>query len=144
MVTITVLVVAAAVLSYLIWSLRRARASGVIADPHRPPMTLEQAVLGPTGAPSRSTPGANMAKDVEIVRDYLLAKARVETGIDLENDPLAKQRLGEAATLAVEQLRKHEKAEINLPFLTADASGPKHLRVELHRAEVEVLVGRRS
>jgi hypothetical protein len=140
MLAITVLVVAGAVLSYLIWSLRRARASGVIADPHRPPMTLEQAVLGSTTAPARP---AHAAQDVEAVRDYLLAKARVQTGIDLAHDALAKQRLAEAAALAVEQLRRRETAEINLPFLTADASGPKHLLVELHRAELEVLVGRR-
>src|SRR5690606_19119903 len=62
------------------------------------------------------------------------------TGIDLHNDPLALQRLKEAAEKAKIELSSSQQTEVNLPYITADASGPKHLVVKLSRAKLESLV----
>ena len=63
-----------------------------------------------------------------------------DTGIDLHNDPLALQRLKEAAEQAKVELSSSQQTDINLPYVTADASGPKHLNVRLSRAKLEGLV----
>ncbi|HEU5397722.1 MAG TPA: Hsp70 family protein, partial [Gammaproteobacteria bacterium] len=64
-----------------------------------------------------------------------------EQGIDVRSDPLAMQRLKEAAEKAKIELSSSQHAEVNLPYITADASGPKHLNVKLTRAKLEALVG---
>ena len=63
-----------------------------------------------------------------------------DTNIDLRKDPLAMQRLKEAAEKAKVELSSRQQTEINLPYVTADASGPKHLTVNLTRAKFEALV----
>ncbi len=73
--------------------------------------------------------------------DYVAAEFRKEQGIDLREDRMALQRLKEAAEKAKVELSTVMQAEINLPFITADASGPKHLTMTLTRAKVEQLVG---
>ncbi|MCZ6831902.1 MAG: molecular chaperone DnaK [Gammaproteobacteria bacterium] len=72
--------------------------------------------------------------------EYLAAEFKKETGIDLHNDPLALQRLKEAAEKAKIELSSSQQTEVNLPYITADASGPKHMVVKLSRAKLESLV----
>lgn len=72
--------------------------------------------------------------------DYLADEFKKETGLDLRNDPLALQRLKEAAEKAKIELSSAQQTEINLPYVTADASGPKHLVQRLTRAKFESLV----
>jgi molecular chaperone DnaK len=72
--------------------------------------------------------------------DYLAAEFKKESGIDLHNDPLALQRLKEAAEKAKIELSSSQQTEVNLPYITADASGPKHLVVKLSRSKLESLV----
>ena len=77
--------------------------------------------------------------DMRIV-DYLADEFRKDQGIDLRRDKLALQRLKEAAEKAKIELSSSTQTEINLPFITADASGPKHLTMKLTRAKLESLV----
>ncbi len=77
--------------------------------------------------------------DVRVI-DYLAAEFKREQGIDLRTDKLALQRLKEAAEKAKIELSSSKETEINLPFITADASGPKHLVMKLSRAKLESLV----
>jgi molecular chaperone DnaK len=74
------------------------------------------------------------------VIDYLASEFKREQGIDLRSDKLALQRLKEAAEKAKIELSSAKETEINLPFITADASGPKHLVMKLSRAKLENLV----
>ncbi|API53799.1 MULTISPECIES: molecular chaperone DnaK [Rhizobium] len=77
--------------------------------------------------------------DMRLV-EYLVAEFKRDNGIDLKNDKLALQRLKEAAEKAKIELSSSQQTEINLPFITADASGPKHLTLKLTRAKLESLV----
>ncbi len=77
--------------------------------------------------------------DMRLV-EYLAAEFKKDSGIDLKNDKLALQRLKEAAEKAKIELSSSQQTEINLPFITADASGPKHLTLKLTRAKLESLV----
>jgi len=72
--------------------------------------------------------------------EYLAAEFKKESGIDLHNDPLALQRLKEAAEKAKIELSSAQQTEVNLPYITADATGPKHLVVKMTRAKLESLV----
>ncbi|WP_331344037.1 molecular chaperone DnaK [Cellvibrio sp. UBA7661] len=72
--------------------------------------------------------------------EFLAETFKKDTGIDLHNDPLALQRLKEAAEKAKIELSSSQQTEVNLPYITADASGPKHLVVKLTRAKLESLV----
>ncbi|MBB3145516.1 molecular chaperone DnaK [Phyllobacterium trifolii] len=77
--------------------------------------------------------------DMRLV-EYFAAEFKKEQGIDLKNDKLALQRLKEAAEKAKIELSSAQQTEINLPFITADATGPKHLTMKLSRAKFESLV----
>ena len=72
--------------------------------------------------------------------EFLAEEFKNENGIDLHNDPLALQRLKEAAEKAKIELSSSQQTEVNLPYITADATGPKHLVVKLTRAKLESLV----
>ncbi|MDR3443228.1 MAG: molecular chaperone DnaK [Legionella sp.] len=72
--------------------------------------------------------------------EYLAAEFKKDSGIDLHNDPLALQRLKEAAEKAKIELSSAQQTDVNLPYITADASGPKHLNIKLTRAKLESLV----
>ncbi|AOW51461.1 TPA: molecular chaperone DnaK [Legionella pneumophila subsp. pneumophila] len=72
--------------------------------------------------------------------EYLASEFKKDTGIDLHNDPLALQRLKEAAEKAKIELSSAQQTDVNLPYITADASGPKHLNIKLTRAKLESLV----
>lgn len=74
------------------------------------------------------------------VIDYLVEEFKKDQGIDLRNDPLALQRLKDAAERAKIELSSAHQTEVNLPYVTADASGPKHLNIKLTRAKLEALV----
>ena len=74
------------------------------------------------------------------VMDYLVAEFKKDQGIDLINDKMALQRLKEAAEKAKMELSTAMETDINLPFITADASGPKHMNIKLTRAKLESLV----
>ncbi len=72
--------------------------------------------------------------------EYLASEFKKDTGVDVHNDPLALQRLKEAAEKAKIELSSSQQTDVNLPYITADASGPKHLNVKLTRAKLESLV----
>ncbi|WP_313739962.1 molecular chaperone DnaK [Pseudomonas sp.] len=72
--------------------------------------------------------------------DYLVDEFKKESGMDLKNDPLALQRLKEAAEKAKIELSSAQSTDVNLPYITADATGPKHLNVKISRAKLESLV----
>ena len=72
--------------------------------------------------------------------DYLASEFEKESGVDIRRDPLAMQRLKEAAEKAKIELSSGQQTEVNLPYITADASGPKHLNIKLTRAKLESLV----
>jgi molecular chaperone DnaK len=74
------------------------------------------------------------------VIDYLVEEFKKDQGFDLRNDPLALQRLKEGAERAKIELSSSQQTEVNLPYITADASGPKHLNIKLTRAKLEALV----
>ncbi len=74
------------------------------------------------------------------VTDYLVDEFNKDQGIDLRKDPLALQRLKDAAERAKIELSSSQQTEVNLPYVTADASGPKHLNIKLTRAKLEALV----
>ncbi|TSC79543.1 MAG: molecular chaperone DnaK [Candidatus Peregrinibacteria bacterium Gr01-1014_25] len=76
----------------------------------------------------------------QVVIDWILAEFKKEQGIDLGKDVIALQRLKEAAEKAKIELSSATETEISLPFITADASGPKHLQMKLSRAKLEALV----
>ena len=78
--------------------------------------------------------------DLRVI-EYLSDEFRKESGIDLRGDKMALQRLKEAAEKAKMELSTSMETDINLPFITADASGPKHLNLKLTRAKLEALVG---
>ncbi len=74
------------------------------------------------------------------VMDWLANEFKKENGIDLRKDPMALQRLKEAAEKAKCELSTSQETEINLPFITADSTGPKHFNIKLTRAQLEKLV----
>jgi molecular chaperone DnaK len=74
------------------------------------------------------------------ILNYLIEEFKKESGINLKNDPLALQRLKEAAEKAKKELSSTTQTDINLPYITADSSGPKHLNIKLSRAKLEALV----
>ena len=76
----------------------------------------------------------------QMITDWLVSEFKKDQGVDLSGDPIALQRLKEAAEKAKIELSSALETEINLPFITADASGPKHLLIKLSRAKVESLV----
>ena len=80
--------------------------------------------------------------DVDVlIMDWLLGEFKKETGIDVSGDKLVTQRLRDASEKAKIELSSSIETEINLPFLTADASGPKHMQVKLSRAKFESMIG---
>ena len=77
----------------------------------------------------------------EALIEFLSDTFKSETGVDVSNDPMAMQRLKEAAEKAKIELSSAQATDINLPFLTADATGPKHLNLNLTRAKFEQMIG---
>ena len=77
--------------------------------------------------------------DMRVI-DHLVSEFKKDQGVDLKNDPLALQRLKEAAEKAKIELSSTQQTDINLPYITADASGPKHMNIKLTRAKLESLV----
>ncbi len=75
------------------------------------------------------------------ILDYLTEEFKKDSGIDLRKDPLALQRLKEAAEKAKKELSSAQQTDVNLPYITADSTGPKHMNIKLTRAKLESLVG---
>ena len=83
---------------------------------------------------------SSAAKTSTRLIEYLAGEFKKEQGIDLHNDPLALQRLKEAAEKAKIELSSSQQTDVNLPYITADATGPKHLNMKITRAKLESLV----
>tara|TARA_B000000609_G_scaffold157314_1_gene151575 strand:- start:5627 stop:7534 length:1908 start_codon:yes stop_codon:yes gene_type:complete len=75
------------------------------------------------------------------ITDYIISEFKKDQGVDLSNDKLAVQRVREAAEKAKIELSSTAQTDVNLPFITADKSGPKHLNIKMTRAKLESLVG---
>lgn len=73
--------------------------------------------------------------------DYLVDEFKKESGLDLSQDPIALQRLKEAAEKAKIELSNNQQTDVNLPYITADKTGPKHLNMKITRSKLEALVG---
>lgn len=97
----------------------------------------------PAGKPKASgSPSSPPISDREVraVVSWLLSQAFEQTGIRVADDRLAYQRIVEAAQKAVVELKNHDTFDVSLPYLTADANGPKHLEARLTREMIEELV----
>jgi molecular chaperone DnaK len=77
----------------------------------------------------------------QIIIEYLVTEFKKDQGIDLSGDPMAMQRLKEAAEKAKIELSSTQETDVNLPFVTADQSGPKHMNIKLTRAKFEQMIG---
>jgi len=105
---------------------------------------LSQAA-GRTGSPRQPDGRAGDEEDVQsILVDYLADEFKKQQGVDLREYSAAMQRLKEAAAKAVHELASIQQTDINLPFIAADATGPKHLAMRLTRTMLELLVTRRG
>ena len=103
------------------------------------------------GTAARAKPGGNRsaalsrpsasAPEAQALADWLMKTASSQVGVDLSNDPMAKKRLAERAQGAVEELRSSASCEIDLPFLTADRTGPKHFSCSLTRSQLDEILG---
>jgi len=89
-------------------------------------------------AESQKTPAQsnNVTADTALITDYIVSEFKKETGIDLRNQEMAYQRIHEAAEKAGVQLQALEKTEVNLPFIAADQSGPKHISMTIKREDL--------
>ncbi len=77
----------------------------------------------------------------QVIIEWLLTEFKKDQGLDLSGDPMAMQRLKESAEKAKIELSTASESEVNLPFITADASGPKHVNVKIQRSQLEKMVG---
>jgi molecular chaperone DnaK len=77
----------------------------------------------------------------EVLVDFVVNQFKTEQGVDLKSDPMAMQRLNEAVEKAKIELSTVVETDINLPYITADSTGPKHLNIKINRAKLEELVG---
>ena len=89
---------------------------------------------GPVTPVRSNTMAARGNRDASSLVDWLLERASEQTGLSVADDALARQRITEAAAKAMEELETHGSATISLPFLMADARGPKHFDVEIKRS----------
>jgi hypothetical protein len=89
--------------------------------------------------PAVSAPPVSEDRQLKAVRDWLLTQAFEQTGVRVADEPLAYQRISEAAQKAMRDLKTQEAVSISLPFLTADASGPKHFETRLTREVLDEL-----
>ncbi len=127
LVVLAFLVVVLAYAAGMYWRRRQ----GVFPPP--PPPGLNKKPGGLVAAPVSD-------REVRAVISWLLSQAFEQTGIRVADDRLAYQRIVEAAQKAVVELKNHDTFDVSLPYLTADASGPKHLEARLTREMIEELV----
>jgi hypothetical protein len=104
---------------------------GIMPPP--PPPGTRKTASGPAAPPISD-------REVRAVVSWLLSQAFEQTGIRVADDRLAYQRIVEAAQKAVVELKQQDSTDVSLPYLTADASGPKHLEARLTREMIEELV----
>ena len=138
--TLIILIVVVVGLAYLLGVLMKFRDK-------RPNRTID-AKPRFSSKPAPSSPASPLAakvlstaddRQLKAVTDWLLTQAFEQTGIRVADEPLAYQRIAEAAQKAIHDLETHDTASISLPFLTADASGPKHFATRLTRTVIEEL-----
>ncbi|HNB52622.1 MAG TPA: Hsp70 family protein [Anaerolineales bacterium] len=108
----------------------------------------------PTNHAPNPPPGANISPEVPrnvaphlykapandqetVLVDFLIGQASAQTGMNLSNDPMVRERMVNAVRLALQNLEEKESAQINLPFLAADAQGPKHFEFKLTRSMMD-------
>jgi hypothetical protein len=108
---------------------RRPRLRRTIDEQPRPSRGVKAALLQPFGS-----------RELQAVVSWLLSQAFEQTGVKVADDKIAYQRIVEAAQKALEQLKTQETATISLPFLTADAAGPKHFETRLTREAIQELI----
>src|SRR5216683_4895390 len=126
-VVLAVLVVAIGYAAGIYWRNRQ----GIMPPP--PPPGMKKTASGPAAPPISD-------REVRAVVSWLLSQAFEQTGIRVADDRLAYQRIVEAAQKAVVELKNHDTFDVSLPYLTADATGPKHLEARLTREMIEELV----
>ena len=133
MLEIPVIVVLAFLVAVVAYALGKYwnRRQGVFPPPPPPGLAKK---LGGLVAPPVSD------REVRAVVSWLLSQAFEQTGIRVADDRLAYQRIVEAAQKAVVELKSHDTFDVSLPYLTADANGPKHLEARLTREMIEELV----
>jgi hypothetical protein len=140
--TYIVLAVVVMVVAYALGLWMRARDQ---AAPHRP--VDAKARFTPPAQPEKKSASAPAKSalppmdehQMQAVVNWLLTQAFEQTGVRVADEPLAYQRIAEAAQKALRDLQTQEVASISLPFLTADASGPKHFEARLTRAVIREL-----
>ena len=116
-IVIFVVIAAALSLALVLWG-RRHEAAGPLDAP-RPPASKQ--------------PGTERERNESPLVNWLLDRAAEQTGMTLDGDSLVRERMEQAAVKAMEELQTHQSATISLPFLTADARGPKHFTVTFKR-----------
>ena len=136
--TLLALAVVVVVLAYSLGRWMRAQDKGA---PHRPVEAKARFATAPKPEKPAAKPSlpASDERQLQAVVDWLLTQAFEQTGIRVADEPLAYQRITEAAQKAMRDLQTQEVASISLPFLTADASGPKHFEARLTRAVIREL-----
>lgn len=95
----------------------------------------------PTSSPDRLSATPDQ-RDSQLLVDWLVGRAREQTGVDVGADGLALQRIAEAARTAREELRSQASVTVSLPFLTADATGPKHFEIQVTREALKASAAR--
>jgi hypothetical protein len=122
-----VLAVTVVVIAYVLGAYLNRRASG-------PPQPRSWRVQ-----PPRALGQPSPEKETQALINWLLSQAFEQTGVKVADEPLAYQRIVEAARKAVQELRTRDAITVSLPFLTADASGPKHFEVRVTREVIQEL-----
>jgi molecular chaperone DnaK len=105
-------------------------------------VTGEKFTRSRSAAPSVVTGGsASGTREEKALSAWLVRNASEQTGVDLSNDPMAKNRIDESARGAIQELRSAGSCEINLPFITANQTGPKHFSCSMTMTQLEEIVG---
>ena len=139
--TYLVVAVFVVVVAYSLGRWMRAQDKGA---PHRPVdakarFTTAAKPDKPAAPAAKPSLPASEERQLQAVVDWLLTQAFEQTGVRVADEPLAYQRITEAARKAMRELQTQEVASISLPFLTADANGPKHFEARLTRAVIREL-----
>lgn len=99
-----------------------------------------EAPAGPAAPPAAGRLAPPAERELPAVTAWLLAQAFEQTGVRVADDRIARARIGDAARQALQALKAQEAVTISLPFLTADASGPRHFEIRLTRSVIQALV----
>lgn len=103
-------------------------------------LTASQSTAHTDELVTRSLARIPRSRELDALLEWLTAQATAQTGVELSHDKLALVRLTEAAHRALESIKTVDPVVIDIPFITADASGPKHVRLEIRRADMGVIL----